>query len=144
MITVTATYEEFWWPELCDTCGSEVDWRPWDTPGGEYREASWECPTCGDIPESGHTPADDPSELRGWCDPANPFGGFRDDDMPIEHRVDLAELVELVAEFPGGVWGWRDDGDAEQDIRTGHYTRVTLHIPDSVSVPLFRLLEMSE
>lgn len=79
---------------------------------------------------------------HGYTDPRNPWGGFTVSvvDAPsgppfVAWREANAESVTLplvpaavfVADFPGAVWDWEPDCDAEM-TREGFYRRVTLHV----------------
>lgn len=84
---------------------------------------------------------EDPYNEGGFTDPDNPWGGFRSELKAWENpgpewcadnvkRVTFDSLVdaaEYVVDFPGGVWDW-SECEAEQDVRTGRWTRVTLHV----------------
>lgn len=94
--------------------------------------------SCDYWPDDG---VDYPVHWHGWCDPHNPWGSanswprtyddpeFVEGDEPIEVVLPLAEAVEFIAEFPGGVWDLCE-GEHSQDYRTGVYTEVTLHVAD--------------
>jgi hypothetical protein len=92
---------------------------------------------------------DDIAEWGGFCDPANPWGTADDDynpdapphdpnDEPIiltEADFDtLDDIVTFVRDFPGAVWDVVHDCDSSQNMRTGVYTRVTLHVDGPIAV----------
>lgn len=72
--------------------------------------------------------AEDPIERRGWVDPKNPWGSFEYDE-PSEIVVGIADAVAFVRDFPGGVWDY-SESEAEQDVRTGEWKSVMLHVID--------------
>lgn len=92
---------------------------------------------------------EEPTESGGFTDPENPWGGFRVELPAQENRSpqwytenvttvefdDLFEAARFVADFPGGVWDHREC-EAEQDYRSGEYTRVTLHVREHAPVVL--------
>lgn len=105
-ITVTATYDTVEWKDEEDGC-----------------------------------PSEEPIETGGFTDPENPWGGWKTElpqgtNPPPEwydsnvKRVtfDTAwEAAEFILDFPGGVLDY-SEGEGEQDLRTGVWTRVTLHV----------------
>lgn len=69
-------------------------------------------------------------ETSGWCDPANPWGGWDNEDEPIPVTFDsLSDAVNFAVEFPGAIWNY-SECDSEQNYRTGVYRSVTLHIDE--------------
>lgn len=79
--------------------------------------------------------SEDPNERGGWVDPLNPWGSFEQDSDDDSAEPDTVlctawEAAELVHDFPGAVWDYSDNCDAEQNIRTGEWKRVTLHVLD--------------
>ena len=47
----------------------------------------------------------------------------------------------VVLNFPGGVWNY-SEGEAEQDIRTGHCRSVTLHVENEHEALVFALADV--
>lgn len=102
-------------------------------------------------------PDTDPTITHGFTDPSNPWGGFKH-EMPdgcvgdaakawmaenVERLEfgDFEEAAQFVADFPGGVWDYREC-EADQDYRTGVYTRVTLHVESNIGGLLVRVAEI--
>lgn len=71
---------------------------------------------------------EDPREERGWVDPRNPWGSWIDQE-PVELLLTAVEAAEMVNDFPGGVWH-HTEAEAEQDVRTGKWKSVMLHVMD--------------
>ena len=91
---------------------------------------------------------DYPDERHGWVDPSNPWGSFEhdaDDDScpPAEVVLPFGEAVEFLADFQGGIWGYRES-EASTDFRTGESKQVTAHVDDDVEELLFLALAVVE
>lgn len=101
---------------------------------------------------------EDPNEEGGFTDPLNPWGGFKH-ELPCHLSGDAFkawvadhvkvvecnpwEAAQTVVDFPGGVWD-RNECDSEQDVRTGRWTSVTLHVPTEHQELVFALADVIE
>jgi hypothetical protein len=160
-VTVRATYDCTYWPDVCERCGAEVrvlaagyysmDGTPAPYPataddvnvnGGDAY-----CPTCGHIPAREVSPPANPAQWGGWCDPANPWGTtddtYRPDSEdpaygasdPIGLALPIGEAIEFLREFPGAIWDTAQECEASPNYRTGVDTRVMAHV-DGPLAPL--------
>ena len=127
LVRVAATFDATSWPDVCTFCGSSAEHLSDTDPHGRtFTDGRVYCARCDGTgwPDS----APDPAERSGWCDPCNPWGTLSWADTEPTYRVlTFADAVDMVREFPGSVWDYADS-DAEQDIRTGEYVRVCLHV----------------
>ena len=142
-VSLTVTFDEWWFPYCCGSCGHEF-------PDGEpitYDHAGRTCcPVCDDVAVPDTVP--DPAERRGFLWAAlvptsvldNPWGAF-ESDVPFDVTVTALEAAEAVLNFPGGVWNY-SEGEAEQDIRTGHCRSVTLHVENEHEALVFALADV--
>lgn len=100
---------------------------------------------------------EDPHELGGFTDPHNPWGGFRTELPAAENPgpewyaenvttvsfAGVEEAAEFVVDFPGGVWNY-SESESGQDVRTGHWLSVTLHVGGDEEAAVFARAEEIE
>lgn len=77
-------------------------------------------------------PIEEPRERRGWVNPTNPWGSFEQDTDdtsadPDTITLTLWEAAQFVKDFSGAVWNY-SEGESEQNVRTGEWKSVTLHV----------------
>lgn len=102
--------------------------------------------------------SDEPITTGGYTNPSNPWGGWKN-EMPdgihgeaakawMAENVEtitfnnFVEAAKFVADFPGGVWDY-SECEAEQDLPTGVWTRVTLHV-DGFETAVFNIAHATE
>lgn len=105
-------------------------------------------------------PDTEPTFEHGYTNPHNPWGGlrsevpdelcgeafvaWRDENVDVVEFDTMFEAAEFVADFPGGVWDYRE-GECEcVDYRDGVYMHVTLHVDEVHKVDVFRAAEVIE
>lgn len=141
MVTLSATRSEITWPYICSHCGSE-DIRTADADGYPYARGYAHCFACNSegVPDT----SEDYNETSGWVTVDNPWGSLMDDERMLE-TLPLGDAVDIVRNFPGAVWDYRE-GESEQNYRTGADVSVTLFAdaPDVIRARLFRLVEISD
>lgn len=104
--------------------------------------ASFDAWLWGDPETDGDLPIE---QDHGWVDPANPWGSFEQDVYddscePAIVELPLAEAVEFLRDFPGGIWNYRE-AEAEQDFRTGRCKRVNAHVDANFEDLVFAAME---
>lgn len=143
-VTIRATYDCTYWPNVCPSCGAEVeavtDGRRFFELAGRYGPfhdgGGYVCSACGPL-TGDPSPAEYPAQWGGWCDPANPWG-TADDDRPTDDGFDHGEPIvltlpiytaaEFLAAFPGAIWDTDVECEPSQNYGTGVYTTVTAHV----------------
>lgn len=121
-VTIQATYQHARWVDICEECGATVP------DCGRDASGRIPCPQCDHLGEPDI--CDTPEIRRGWCDPERPFDTIAwTDHEPIVVAMDVADAIAMLAEFPGAIWGYREDGTGgETNYRTGAVTTVTAHV----------------
>lgn len=169
-VTIRATYDCAYWPDVCGRCGAEAtvkpagyyaaDGSPARYPAGEtdtyYRGGDAYCPACGRIGAELVSPAEDPAQWGGWCDPANPWGTADDwyspdDDgdaygrgEPIELELTIWDAAEVLRDFPGAIADTSLESEAGENYRTGVDTRVMAHVSGPGALAALELAGVTE
>ena len=140
-LRIRATFSAYLWPEECTVCGSDNVSKPQPFTGNV------ECFECG-TSDRPSTPSETPLERGGWVDPFNPWGSFEQDGNddscePDEALLPFAEALELLRDFPGGIWDYCQ-AEMDQNFRTGEWKEVTAHMdgPEPLVALLFDALEV--